>query len=277
MIPSAPIGGIAGWRFMQRTQESQLAAFTASPALDRELTYFKENISKIESVEDLVNDFTLFKVALGAFGMEEKVADKFFFKKVLEEGSEEDGAFSLRLTDTKFREMAEAFGFGNAGGSRVAESDFAQKITEAYQVRQFEKAVGQSDSSMRLALNLEREISKYADGPYPETVGWFQVMANPPLREVLETALGLPKSIGTLGIDRQREIFQEANERVFGSKSLDVFKDRENVDKLLQNFFAREQINNGPGPLTKGMGALTLMQNAVSAAANFAAFNRRDL
>ncbi len=277
MIPSAPIGGIAGWRFMQRTQESQQAAFVASPALDRELTYFKENISKIASAEDLVNDFNLFKVALGAFGLEDNVADKFFFKKVLEEGSEDDGAFALKLTDTRYREFAEAFGFGNAGGSRVGESDFAQNITEAYEVRQFEKAVGESDSSMRLALNLEREIGRYADGPFAETTGWFQVMANPPLREVLETALGLPSTIGTLDLDRQRALFQEANERVFGSKSLDVFQDPENVDKLLRNFFAQEQINNGPGPLTKGMGALTLMQNAVTAAASFAAFNRRDL
>lgn len=275
MIPSAPIGGIAGWRFMQRTQESQLAAFTATPALDRELSYFKENISKVESVDDLINDFTLFKVALGAFGMEEKIADKFFFKKVLEEGSEADGAFALRLTDTAFREMAEAFGFGNSGGSRVGESDFAQKITDAYQVRQFEKAVGDSDSSMRLALNLEREVGKYANSAQPETVAWFQLMANPPLREVFETAYGLPESVGTLDVDQQRKIFQDANERVFGSRSMDVFQDPENVDKLLRNFFAQEQINNGPGPLTKGMGALTLMQNAVAAAANFAQFNRR--
>lgn len=276
MIPSSPIGGIAGWRFMQRTQENQMEAFAASPVLDRELTYFKENIAKVESVDDLINDYTLFKVALGAFGMEEKVADKFFFKKVLEEGSEADGAFALRLTDTNYREMAEAFGFGNAGGSRVGESDFAQKITEAYQVRQFEKAVGESDGSMRLALNLEREVGKYADSEHPDSVAWFQLMANPPLREVFETALGLPKSIGLLGVDRQREIFQEANDRVFGSTSMDVFKDPENVDKLLRNFFAREQINNGPGPLTKGMGALTLMENAVAAAANFAQFNRQS-
>jgi len=276
MIPSAPIGGIAGWRFMQRTQESQQAAFVASPALDREVTYFKENISKIESVEDLLNDFTLFKVALGAFGLEDNVADKFFFKKVLEEGTETDGAFALQLTDTHYRELSEAFGFGNAGGPRIGESDFAQKITEAYEVRQFEKAVGDADDSMRLALNLEREIGGYATGAFPETVGWFEVMANAPMREVFETAFGLPTSIGTLDIDRQRELFQDANKRVFGSMSLDVFQDPENVDKLLRNFFAQEQINSGPGPLTKGMSALTLMENAVTAAARFAQFNLRD-
>lgn len=276
MIPSAPIGGIAGWRFMQRTQESQMAAFAATPALDREISYFKENISKVESVDDLLDDFTLFKVALGAFGLEDKVADKFFFKKVLSEGSEAEDAFALQFTDTTYREMAEAFGFGNSGGARTGESDFAQKITDAYHVRQFEEAVGESDESMRLALNLEREIGEYANGLYPDTVGWFQLMANTPLREVFETAFGLPTSIGSLDIDRQREIFQEANERVFGSTSMDVFKDPENIDKLLRNFFAQEQINNGPGPLTKGMSALTLMQNAVAAAANFSQFNRQS-
>ena len=239
MIPSTPIGGIAGWRFLQRTQESQMAAFESSAALERELTYFKENISKVETVDDLINDFTLFKVALGAFGMEEKVADKFFFKKVLAEGSEEEGAFALRLTDTTFREMAEAFGFGNAGGSRLGESDFSQKITDAYKTRQFEKAVGESDTSMRLALNLEREVGKYANSAYPETVGWFQLMANPPMREVFESALGLPDTIGSLDVDRQRELFQESTERLFGSKSLEVFQDPENIDKLLRNFFAR--------------------------------------
>ncbi len=275
MIPAVPVGGIAGWRYMQRTQESQLEAFKASPVLDRELTYFKENISKVESVDDLINDYTLFKVALGAFGMEDKVADKFFFKKVLEEGSEAEGAFSLRLTDTNYREMAEAFGFGNAGGAKVAESDFAQKIADAYQVRQFEKAVGESDDTMRLALNLEREIGKYADGAFPETVSWFQLMASPPLRSVFESAYGLPTSIGTLDIDRQLELFQGANTRLFGSASMDVFKDPENVDKLLQNFFAQEQIKNGPGLQTKGTVALTLMENAVAAQASFARFNQR--
>ncbi len=276
MTPSAPIGGIAGWRYMQRTQASQLEAFKASPALNRELAYFKENISKIGSAEDLVKDFTLLKVALGAFGMEDKVGDKFFFKKVLEEGTEAKGAFALRLTDTNYRDMAEAFGFGNAGGPKVAESDFAQKIIDAYQVRQFEKAVGETDGSMRLAMNLEREIGKYANGPFPETASWFSLMANPPLREVFETAFGLPKSVGLLDVDRQREIFQNASERVFGSKSMDVFQDPENVDKLLQNFFAQEQINNGPSALTRGSAALTLMENAVAAQASFAQFNYFD-
>ncbi len=267
--PIAPVGGIAGWRFMQRTQETQLAAFSTSAELNREIEYFKANISKITSAEELVKDFTLFKVALGAFGLEEKVADKFFMKKVLEEGSENSEAFALRLTDTRYREFAEAFGFGNASGSQLQLSDFGSRMTDQYKILQFEKAVGESDSSMRLAMTLERDIGDLANDSAAGTTAWFLLMGNPPLREVFETAFGMPKSIGQLDIDRQREVFQEANDRMFGSSSMDVFKDPENIDKLLRNFFAREQISNGPGPLTAGMSALTLMQNAVNAQISF--------
>ncbi len=254
---------------MQRTQETQLAAFSSSAVLNREVEYFKANISKITSAEELVKDFTLLKVALGAFGLEEKVADKFFMKKVLEEGSEDSEAFALRLTDTRYREFAEAFGFGNESGSNLQLSDFGSRITDQYKILQFEKAVGESDSSMRLALTLERDIGDLANDDAAGTTAWFLLMGNPPLREVFETAFGLPKSVGQLDIDRQREIFQEANDRLFGSTSMDVFKDPENIDKLLRNFFAREQINSGPGPLTPGMAALTLMQNAVNAQISF--------
>ncbi len=267
--PIAPISGIAGWRFMQRTQETQFNAFSSGAELNREVEYFKENISKITSAEELTKDFTLFKVALGAFGLEDKVADKFFMKKVLEEGTEDSEAFALRLTDTRFREFAEAFGFGNAAGSNLQLSDFGSRMTDQYKVLQFEKAVGESDSSMRLAMTLERDIGDLANDDSADSTAWFLLMGNPPLREVFETAFGLPKSIGQLDIDRQREIFQDANDRMFGSNSMDVFKDPENIDKLLRTFFAREQINNGPGPLTAGMSALTLMQNAVNAQISF--------
>ncbi len=274
--PIAPLSGIAGWRFMQRTHESQQAAFVQGAELQREVTYFKENIGKITTAEDLVGDYTLLKVALGAFGLDERLADKFFMKKVLAEGTESDSALAMKLTDPRYREMAVAFGFGNAGGAMTGLSDFGQRITRAYEVRQFEKAVGEGDNSMRLALNLEREIGTYANSASPETTAWFELMANPPLKEVFQTAFNLPKEFGQLDIDRQREILQDANERLVGSSSMAAYQDPENVDKLLRTYFAREQINNGPGPLTPGMSAVTLMQNAVTAAVNFGQFNRNS-
>ncbi|MEO0912023.1 MAG: flagellar protein, partial [Pseudomonadota bacterium] len=68
--PAIPLTGIAGYQFLQRTEETQRATFDRSPLLAREVEYFKENIANVLTAEELVADRQLFKVALGAFGLD---------------------------------------------------------------------------------------------------------------------------------------------------------------------------------------------------------------
>lgn len=260
--PVVPLSGIAGFLFIERTQDAQQEVFNRSPQIARDVQYFKDNIANVTTAEELVNDYQLFRVALGAFGLEDEISKKFFLQKVLAEGSEDPEALANKLVDPRYRDFAETFGFGNLAGAQVRLSDFPSKITDAYQVRQFEVAVGNSDNSIRLAMNLKREIGGYANGTAPETTGWFEIMGNPALRSVFETAYGLPASVGALDIDRQLEIFQDKTSQLFGSKGVDVFTDPENVDTLIRNFLAREQIAAGPTSSTPGFAALSLLQSS---------------
>ena len=52
--PAIPLTGIAGWRFLEATEQSQRAAFDSSPLLAREIAYFEENIVGVASAEELV-------------------------------------------------------------------------------------------------------------------------------------------------------------------------------------------------------------------------------
>ncbi len=54
--PTIPLAGIAGWRFLERTQEAQKAAFEKGPALQREIAHFMEKIGSVTSAADLVAD-----------------------------------------------------------------------------------------------------------------------------------------------------------------------------------------------------------------------------
>ena len=85
--PVIPFGGMAGWSFLQRTQTSQQEAFEASPVLQRDTEYFAENIGNITSAKELVADYRMLKVALGAFGLDEDIGSKFFIEKILDEGA----------------------------------------------------------------------------------------------------------------------------------------------------------------------------------------------
>lgn len=260
--PVVPLPGIAGWRFLERTQQAQQDLFVRGPQLQRETDYFRENISSVTSAADLVADRTLLKVALGAFGLDEDLGKQAFIRKVLDEGTDDPSAFANRLVDKRYRDFATEFGFGNPLGSRIDTPGFIDRIVAGYETRQFEIAVGDSDAALRLALGFEREIGDYANSTDPDGTAWFQIMGTPPMRAVLEQAFNLPRDIGALDIDRQQGIFRDRARAMFGSSSLDVFKDPDNVEEVLRRFLAREQANAGPNSLTPGFAALSLLQSA---------------
>ena len=92
--PQIPLQGIAGWRFLERTQETQQAAFDKGPQMAREIAYFEENIGKVTSTAELMSDRRLLKVALGAFGLEQDIDKKAWIRKILDEGT--DGSQGAR-------------------------------------------------------------------------------------------------------------------------------------------------------------------------------------
>lgn len=260
--PAIPLSGIAGWQFLQRTQESQFETFERSPQLEREVEYFQENIWKVSSAEELVNDRVLFQISLGAFGLEDEVDKKFFMQKILQEGTDDPSSFANSLVDPKYAEMSEAFGFGNLVGPNNVLSDFSTRLVAQYKERQFEIAVGETDNSLRLAMNFKRSISDYANGSDPADVGWFSLMGDVPMRKVMEGALGLPSQFGSLDVDLQQEMLRDKSREKFGDSSLAVFNDPEVVEKAINTYLAREQVNAGPSALTPGVGALTLLQSS---------------
>jgi hypothetical protein len=259
--PVIPLQGIAGWRFLERTQETQQAAFDKGPQMAREIAYFEENIGKVTSTAELMGDRRLLKVALGAFGLEQDIDKKAWIRKILDEGTADPKALAARLADKSYAKLSDAFGFGAEGGPRTGLPGFAREITDAYRVRSFEVAVGESNNDMRLALSFRREIADLAN--QGETGGsWYTVLGSKPLRKVIETAFGLPTQFGQIDIDRQRDILREKSSAMFGTADLTAFRDPENVDKLIDRFLAISQIRNGPSASVGASPALTLLQSA---------------
>lgn len=255
--PVVPLSGVAGWRFLQRTEAAQKAAFDKSAEVQKDVAYFTEKIGKITSAADLVADRRLLKVALGAFGLGDKIDAKAFIRKALEEGTEAEDAFANRLSDTTYARMAEAFGFGNATGARTGDAGFAAKITEAYKLTAFQEAVGGVSDTMRLAMNFRDRIGDLAAG---DGKSWYTVLASKPLREVFEGAYGLPASFVNVDIDRQRDVLAERTAQAFGKDSLAAFQDPGAVEKLLNRSLVKAQLEEGVSTASGGATALTLLR-----------------
>ncbi|OSP54742.1 DUF1217 domain-containing protein [Pseudoruegeria sp. SK021] len=270
-LPLLPLTGVPGWNFLSRTLPEQQAAHSSNPQIAREEAAFREKIGSVRTAEDLVSDYGLLKVALGAFGLGDDQANKFFIKKVLEEGTLAQDSLANKLSDPRYAEFSKAFGFGDFSVPRTVLSTFPDEILSAYRQRSFEAAVGEADPDMRLALGLERDlasISNRATGPDSQ---WFLVMGSAAVRTVFETALGLPDSFATLDIDQQLGIFRERSSRQFGVSEVADFLSGTALDDLRRTFLLRASLDTSGSGAIAGSAALALLSGGNTGSSNILA------
>lgn len=262
--PVVPFGGYAGWKFLVRTREAQKQAFAESPALQRDEAYFRQKIGSINSAEELVADRRLLSVALDAFGLGDDIDNKYFIRKVLEDGTLDAGALANKLADKRYLEFSKAFGFGDFNVPRTRLSDFADGILASYETRQFEEAVGTQSEAMRLGLNAERELAKLSGRNISNDAKWFSVMGSAPMREVFQTALGLPSSFAAIDIDQQLTSLKDRAERVFGSSDIAQFSDPRKVEDLVRLYLLRAEAQGAGSVYSAQSAALTLLRSAAT-------------
>ncbi|MBW8445721.1 MAG: DUF1217 domain-containing protein [Arenimonas sp.] len=95
---------------------------TASDAqVAREAAYYEENIGKVTSVEEFLDDYQLYSYAMKAYGLEDMTYATAFMKKVLESDLTDEDSYANKLTDDRYRNFATAFQFTAA--TKDAQSD----------------------------------------------------------------------------------------------------------------------------------------------------------
>jgi hypothetical protein len=219
-----------------------MQAFTASAQHQRDLEYVAAELGNITSASDLVSDRRLLRVALGAFGLQNDLDNKAFIERILSDGTSNADALSNRLADKRYREFSEAFGFGETALPKTLVDGFSHDIASAYSERQFEEAVGDQNNTLRLALNLERELDDISSSSQSNAAMWYSVLGSPPLRSVFETTFGLPSAFAQLDLDRQLESLQQKSEQHFGTSELSAFSDPELRETLTKRFLLMSEI-----------------------------------
>ncbi|WP_444453489.1 DUF1217 domain-containing protein [Rhodobacter capsulatus] len=265
--PVIPASGYAGWKLLNRTMEKQKAAFVASADIQRDEDYFRSKIGSITTAEDLVADRRLLKVALGAFGLDADIDNKFFIRKVLEGSTTDTKALANKLADKTYLKLSTAFGFGDSETPRTQLSGFADEILQKYETRQFEVAVGDSDETYRFAMSAQRELADLAASSSSNNTKWYNVIGSDSLSAVMQTALGLPSSVGSLDVDQQLVIYTQKAESVLGSSDFSIFSDSAVMEKTIRLYLVRSQIAQN-STTTSGNIALQLLQGASSGASS---------
>lgn len=258
--PVLPMTGYAGWGFLKRTMARQQVLQQSLPVQQRDEAYFRENIGKATTAEKLVADKRLLRIALTAFGLEGDVNSGAFIRKVLEGGTLKVGSLANKLADKQYQKLSAAFGFGDFSVPRTKLSTFPDEILSRFRARSFETAVGTQNNTYRLALNAEREIPIIAKGSGSEDTRWYNVLGNSPMREVMQTALGLPKSFASIDLDQQVSVLKARTKSAFGAETISQFSDPSRMEALVRRYVLRAEMQEQGSGSSSAAIALQLLR-----------------
>lgn len=251
MIGAAGLGGLAGWRLLQRTGEQQREMMSRLPQVQREQQAFAARMASKPTAEELIADYRSLKVALTAFGLEADLGNRAFLRKVLESDLGDRNSLANRLADKRYASFAAAFGFGDS--IPVSPGRISARVSPLYLEREFERRVGETDGTLRLALHANRELAALAARPSSEATKWYEILGSPPLAQVVRGALALPTSFARAPIDTQVAAMQEAASRSLGLEGIGDLADPGKLARLLERFVLRASVEaakptayNGP-------------------------------
>ena len=201
------------------------------PQAGRETEYYRENVETIRSIDDFMADERIYAYALTAFGLGEMRYAKAFIRKVLEEGIDKPDSLANRLADRRYRDFATAFNFARHGEVTTTFGRTREDTVQRYLRETLEVDAGRQNEGVRLALYFARKAEGIESA--------MDILADPALLKVVQTATGISPLTSAANIDRQAEMI---------ATRLDVedLKDPEKLDAFLMRFTSLWELENRP-------------------------------
>ncbi len=144
----------------------------------REAAYYKENIGKVTTVDEFLDDYRLYSYAMKAYGLEDMSYATAFMRKVLESDPSDESSFVNMLTDSRYREFANAFSF---------EASTASAQTEV----QLDEVIGLYSATAANAGAAIKEETRYYNAVIDTVTSVDQLLNNERLRSYVFTAFGI--------------------------------------------------------------------------------------
>lgn len=175
-----------------------LARIAAEPAVAKQTDYFRANIGKVKTIDDLLNNSRLYTYVMKAFGLGDRMNAKGLIRKVLEGGISDSKSLANTLHDPRYKALASAFNFAANGTSTASSAALQQTTASNYVEQALERDAGQENQGTQQALYFKRMA--------PQITSAYSILADKTLLSVVQTVLGLPVSMSQANIDVQAKM-----------------------------------------------------------------------
>jgi hypothetical protein len=224
---------IADFNYYTKNQTRLLASYPKQdPTVQRLAAYATANLPKVTSVQDLMGNYRLLSVVLGAFGLSGAVNQTGLVKQLLSQDPTAKGSLAQRMLDPRFTKLATALSsLKSDGGAVLRDPTSVASIVKAYVQDAWQTSVGNDNMSVRQALYFQKNIGS--------VTSLYGILGDNTLAAVVRGALGLPDQFSALDPKQQIQVLQQKG------FDLSKFKDASYTTKFVDKFLALADINAG--------------------------------
>ena len=231
------------YRLVSQNLDRSLETTAKKPEVARETAYYQENIGKVKTIDDFLNNSRLYTYAMKAAGLEDMTYAKAFMRKVLTEGIDDPNSFANKLTDQRYYDFAATFNFARNGEDTTSSTAVQQDVVDNYVRQTLEVDTGQQNEGARLALYFERKA--------PTINSAYDILADKALLQVFQTAFSIPSATSLMDIDKQADM-------ISNKMDLADLQDPEKLQKFLTRFTSLYDVQNSSN--TSVASAVTLLR-----------------
>ncbi len=245
------LGSQLALNLIDATKDRQMKSLRSEPQHERAAEAFRERIASITTPEEFVQDYEVYSFVMRAFDLEDQIFGRGMIRKVLESDPSDDESLVNRLTNANLRNLHEAMGFNTEDGPQVPDfsgATWQEDIVDRYFETAFLNENADQNSTVGTVLELRAKVG--------EIDSWIKVLADKEISEFFRTSLGLPASMGTLDLDRQKQIFEDKFD-------IEKLSDPEEVQQLVTRYVAISDALN-PQRFSVNSAAVSLLNNSVS-------------
>jgi hypothetical protein len=200
-----------------------------NPVLQQQTQDYLKQVVDVKSIDDFLNNDTVYTYAMKAFGLDAKLGDKTFMRKILEGGVSDPNSFANQQTDKNYAAFAAAFDFAAHGDEATTYSVPEEGTVDAYMRQTMEDEAGAQNPGVQLALYFQRKASSITSA--------YDILADKALAKVVRTALRLPDSTAMLDIDKQASMIES-------KLNVEDFQDPAKLGDFLKRFTSLYDIDN---------------------------------
>ncbi|MEB2846946.1 DUF1217 domain-containing protein [Rhizobiales bacterium RZME27] len=220
----------------KKVRENITARTKAKEEASVETKYYSEQMLKIKTASEFIDDDRLTTVLLTAYDIDPKSVDKDFLKQVFASDLSDPESFVNQQKNSVWAEILGTFNFDTKGnlakrddGTSIQTQGKVLETENRYNRQTLEEEQGESNNGVRLALYFER-MSKSITSAY-------DIIGDTALLEFFRTTYSLPEEFSNMDVDKQAELVKKY-------MNLEDLKDPEKVQKVINKFTALYDLEN---------------------------------